>query len=178
MVLDSPRVDWTGSSRYGLLIWQRIFLRYCILNATIIGTGHLGLVLGVCPVDVGHQIVCVDVDAAKVGGLDRGVIPIYEPGLEPVVKVGSPFLRKNDCMRPDRIAVRADDARAMDKLRQLHAPFNRNHNRTAVMDFRLAELTKYAADEMLATKISFMSEIANIAKRVGAEIEHVRRVRH
>ncbi|HET6782806.1 MAG TPA: UDP-glucose/GDP-mannose dehydrogenase family protein, partial [Pseudoxanthomonas sp.] len=80
----------------------------------------------------------------------------------------------NDCMRPDRIVIGADGARAIDRMKRLYAPFNRNHERIVVMDVRSAELTKYAANAMLATKISFMNEIANIAERVGADIEQVR----
>jgi UDPglucose 6-dehydrogenase len=217
-------------------------------------------------------VVCVDIDAAKVDGLNHGVIPIYEPGLEPMVNanraagrlhftidaaagithgdvifiaVGTPpdedgsadlkyvlavantigahlarpavivdkstvpvgtadkvratiaaalaarnadvafdvvsnpeFLKEGaaveDCMRPDRIVIGADSAAAIDKLKRLYAPFNRNHDRIVAMDVRSAELTKYAANAMLATKISFMNEIANIAEQVGADVEMVR----
>jgi UDPglucose 6-dehydrogenase len=80
----------------------------------------------------------------------------------------------DDFMRPDRIIVGAEHAETIEAMRQLYAPFNRNHNRFMVMDIRSAELTKYAANAMLATKISFMNEIANIAERVGANIENVR----
>ena len=242
------------------------------MRVAIFGTGYVGLVTGTCLAEVGHDVVCVDIDAAKVEGLKQGVIPIYEPGLEPMVKhnhasgrldfttdaaqaiahgevvfiaVGTPpdedgsadlqyvltvartigrhitrptvvvdkstvpvgtadkvhaaiaaelqargmevpfdvvsnpeFLKEgdavNDCMRPDRIIVGADSARAVEALKTLYAPFNRNHERIVQMDVRSAELTKYAANAMLATKISFMNEIANIAERVGADIEHVR----
>ncbi|HJU41050.1 MAG TPA: UDP-glucose/GDP-mannose dehydrogenase family protein, partial [Tahibacter sp.] len=80
----------------------------------------------------------------------------------------------NDCMRPDRIVIGSDSTRAIARLRDLYAPFNRNHERIVLMDVRSAELTKYAANAMLATKISFMNEMANIAERVGADIELVR----
>jgi UDPglucose 6-dehydrogenase len=80
-----------------------------------------------------------------------------------------------DCMRPDRIIIGADNPRAVDALKVLYAPFNRNHERIVQMDVRSAELTKYAANAMLATKISFMNEIANIAEQVGADVEQVRR---
>jgi UDPglucose 6-dehydrogenase len=80
-----------------------------------------------------------------------------------------------DCLRPDRIVIGADSARAIESLKTLYAPFNRNHERIVLMDVRSAELTKYAANAMLATKISFMNEIANIAEQVGADIEQVRR---
>ena len=83
----------------------------------------------------------------------------------------------NDCMRPDRIVIGSDDESAIRVLKRLYAPFNRQHERFVVMDVRSAELTKYAANAMLATKISFMNEMANIAERVGADIEHVRKGR-
>ena len=243
------------------------------MKVTVFGTGYVGLVTGTCLAEVGHQVVCVDVDAAKVAGLRNGVIPIYEPGLEPMVKanhasgrlhfttdaaegvahgeliflaVGTPpdedgsadlqhvlavartiaahmaapktivnkstvpvgtadkvaeavraglqargadiafevvsnpeFLKEGaavaDCMRPDRIVVGTASAAAEAQLRELYAPFNRNHDRMVVMDVRSAELTKYAANAMLATKISFINEVANLAERLGADIEAVRR---
>jgi UDPglucose 6-dehydrogenase len=242
------------------------------LRVTIFGTGYVGLVTGTCLAEVGHDVVCVDIDAAKVDGLNHGVIPIYEPGLEPMVNanraagrlhfttdaaagithgdvifiaVGTPpdedgsadlkyvlavartigthlerpvvvvdkstvpvgtadkvratiaaalaarnadiafdvvsnpeFLKEGaaveDCMRPDRIVIGADSVAAIERLKRLYAPFNRNHDRIVVMDVRSAELTKYAANAMLATKISFMNEIANIAEQVGADVEMVR----
>ena len=242
------------------------------MRVTIFGTGYVGLVTGTCLAEVGHDVVCVDIDATKVDGLNHGVIPIYEPGLEPMVNanraagrlhfttdavagithgdvifiaVGTPpdedgsadlkyvlavartigahlerpavvvdkstvpvgtadkvratiaaaltarnadvafdvvsnpeFLKEGaaveDCMRPDRIVIGADSVAAIDRLKRLYAPFNRNHDRIVVMDVRSAELTKYAANAMLATKISFMNEIANIAEQVGADVEMVR----
>ena len=80
-----------------------------------------------------------------------------------------------DFMRPDRVIIGADDARAVALLRQLYAPFQRNHERIMVMGVRSAELTKYAANAMLATRISFMNELANLAEAIGADIEEVRR---
>ena len=80
----------------------------------------------------------------------------------------------DDFMRPDRVVIGADDARAVALLRQLYAPFLRNHERIMVMDVRSAELTKYAANAMLATRISFMNELANLAEALGADIEQVR----
>jgi UDPglucose 6-dehydrogenase len=243
------------------------------MRVTIFGTGYVGLVTGTCLAEVGNDVVCVDVDANKIARLERGEIPIYEPGLEPLVRanhasghlrfttdaasaiahaqiifiaVGTPpdedgsadlshvitvartiganlsrhavvvnkstvpvgtadavraaiaaelaarganvefdvvsnpeFLKEGDavqdCLRPDRIVIGADSARAVDALRTLYAPFNRNHERIVLMDVRSAELTKYAANAMLATKISFMNEIANIAEQVGADVEQVRR---
>ena len=242
------------------------------MNVTIFGTGYVGLVTGTCLAEMGNDVVCVDVDVAKVERLNRGEIPIFEPGLDELVEanraagrlrfttdaapaiahgdivfiaVGTPpdedgsadlrhvlavaatigrhiggytvvvnkstvpvgtadrvraaiaqqlaargadiafdvvsnpeFLKEgdavNDCMRPDRIVVGSDSPRAIALLRDLYAPFNRNHERLVLMDLRSAELTKYAANAMLATKISFMNEMANIAERVGADIELVR----
>ncbi|HKR77476.1 MAG TPA: UDP-glucose/GDP-mannose dehydrogenase family protein [Rhodanobacter sp.] len=242
------------------------------MKVTIFGTGYVGLVTGACLAEMGNHVVCVDIDAGKVERLQHGEIPIYEPGLEPIVKrnhadgqldfttdaaagiahaevifiaVGTPpdedgsadlkyvlgvartigqhldryavvvnkstvpvgtadrvhaavaaelaargaaieydvvsnpeFLKEGDavedCLRPDRIVIGSSSERAVAVLRKLYAPFNRNHERTVVMDERSAELTKYAANAMLATKISFMNEIANIAERVGADVELVR----
>jgi UDPglucose 6-dehydrogenase len=242
------------------------------MKVTIFGTGYVGLVTGACLAEMGNHVVCVDIDAGKVERLKKGEIPIYEPGLEPIVKrnhasgqlafttdpapgiehgqvvfiaVGTPpdedgsadlkyvlgvartigqhmdkytvvvnkstvpvgtadrvratiadelakrgvpvefdvvsnpeFLKEGDavedCLRPDRIIIGSSSERAVNVLRKLYAPFNRNHDRTVVMDERSAELTKYAANAMLATKISFMNEIANIAERVGADVELVR----
>jgi UDPglucose 6-dehydrogenase len=223
--------------------------------------------------EVGHDVVCVDVDQNKVDNLEKGIIPIYEPGLTPLVTsnfeagrvkfttdaaegiqhgdiifiaVGTPpdedgsadlkyvlavastiathmdkhkivinkstvpvgtadkvtdkinevlkalnkdstfdvvsnpeFLKEgaavNDCMRPDRIILGTTSANSEKKLRELYAPFNRNHDKIIVMDVRSAELTKYAANCMLATKISFMNEMANLAEQFGADIENVRK---
>ena len=243
------------------------------MRVCIFGTGYVGLVTGTCLAEVGHDVVCVDIDAAKVEGLNNGIIPIYEPGLTPMVKanhaagrlrfttdaaagiahgdvifiaVGTPpdedgsadlkyvlavartigqhlqkpavvvdkstvpvgtadkvraaiadvlaqrgadiafdvvsnpeFLKEGaaveDCMRPDRIVLGSDNPAAIERLKRLYSPFNRNHDRIVTMDVRSAELTKYAANAMLATKISFMNEIANIAERVGADVEAVRK---
>ena len=242
------------------------------MHVTIFGTGYVGLVTGTCLAEVGHDVICVDIDVDKVEGLNRGVVPIYEPGLEPLVKanhaagrlhftsdpisgidhgnilfiaVGTPpdedgsadlqyvlkvadtigrhltrpavivnkstvpvgtadkvrvtiakalaardldiafdvvsnpeFLKEGaaveDCLRPDRIIIGAENPAAIDTLKRLYAPFNRNHERIVTMSVRSAELTKYAANAMLATKISFMNELANIAEKVGADIEMVR----
>ena len=242
------------------------------MRITLFGTGYVGLVTGTCLAEVGNDVVCVDVDAVKIADLERGKMPIYEPGLAELVEsnraagrlkfttdaahgiahgqmlfiaVGTPpdedgsadlshvltvartigthidgyrvvvnkstvpvgtadrvreaiaaelsrrgakhefdvvsnpeFLKEGDavkdCMRPDRIVIGSHSARAIDQLKALYAPFNRNHERIVLMDARSAELTKYAANAMLATKISFMNEMANIAERVGADIELVR----
>ena len=243
------------------------------MNVTIIGTGYVGLVSGACLADAGNSILCLDLDGDKIGLLNRNQIPIYEPGLEPIVKrnreagrltfstdvpasvahadlqiiaVGTPpgedgsadlrhvlaaarsigkhmqqykviatkstvpvgtadkvraviqeelekrkadiefavvsnpeFLKEGaaveDFMRPDRVVVGADDPKAIQVMRALYAPFQRNHERLLLMDVRSAELTKYAANAMLATRISFMNELANLAERLGADIEEVRK---
>jgi UDPglucose 6-dehydrogenase len=243
------------------------------MKITVVGTGYVGLVTGACLADMGNQVLCLDVDAAKVRALNEGHIPIYESGLEPVVKrnrdagrltfstdvaasvahgvlqliaVGTPpgedgsadlrhvlaaaravgrhmddyrvivnkstvpvgtadivtdvvsnalkernqkipfsvvsnpeFLKEGaaveDFMRPDRIIVGSEDERATALLRELYAPFQRNHDRLMLMSVRSAELAKYAANAMLATRISFMNELANLAEALGADIEEVRR---
>ena len=242
------------------------------MRVTLFGTGYVGLVSGACLADVGNRVLCVDIDEGKIARLERGEIPIFEPGLEPLVAenrqagrlrfttsaaegveqgdilfiaVGTPpdedgsadlshvlavarsigqhlsryavivdkstvpvgtaekvraviaaeldrrgvevpfdvvsnpeFLKEGaaveDCMRPDRIVIGSDSQRAVEALMRLYAPFTRNHARFVVMDVRSAELTKYAANAMLATKISFMNEIACIAEQVGADVEMVR----
>lgn len=246
------------------------------MNVTVFGIGYVGLVQAAVLSEVGHNVCCVDVDEAKIDKLKQGLIPIYEPGLTPLVKtnydagrirftssaeegvnfadvhfiaVGTPpdengaadlkyvlavantiasymlvpkiivdkstvpvgtadkvsetvkntlkaknsnltysvvsnpeFLKEGsavaDCMRPDRIVIgiRPNDntLAIQETFKELYAPFNRNHDRIIFMDARSAELTKYAANCMLATKVSFMNEMANIAEKVGADIEHVR----
>jgi UDPglucose 6-dehydrogenase len=242
------------------------------MKVTVFGTGYVGLVTGTCLADVGHDVLCVDIDQKKVDNLKNGIIPIFEPGLDSIVKqavqngllnfttdmdqavhhgelqfiaVGTPsgedgsadlqyvvavaktigqrmngykvvvnkstvpigtaekvsealaselktrnlavpfdvvsnpeFLKEgaaiNDFMKPDRIVVGTDSERAEKLLRELYAPFNRNHDRMIFMDVRSAELTKYAANAMLATKISFINEMANLAEKLGADIEQVR----
>jgi len=242
------------------------------VKVTIFGSGYVGLVTGACLSDVGNHVICVDIDGAKVARLNAGEIPIYEPGLESVVRrnheagrlefttdvkegvdhglfqfiaVGTPpdedgsadlqhvlavaeavgrhmedyriivdkstvpvgtadkvrarvqevlderqaelefdvvsnpeFLKEgaavDDFMKPDRIIVGTDNPRVTELLRLLYEPFNRSRDRLIAMDIRSAELTKYAANAMLATKISFMNELANLAERFGADIEDVR----
>ncbi|MGJ8668060.1 MAG: UDP-glucose dehydrogenase family protein [Oceanococcus sp.] len=243
------------------------------MNITVFGTGYVGLVSGTCLAEMGHKVICVDVDENKIDGLNAGKIPIYEPGLEPLVlrnhqrgslsftidaahaieaaevifiAVGTPpdedgsadlqyvlavarsigrsmqnhkvvvdkstvpvgtadkvraaiaeelsvrgieqsfdvvsnpeFLKEgaaiDDFMKPDRIVVGTDNEPAAEVMRQLYAPFARKTEKLIVMDIRSAELTKYAANALLATKISFMNEIANLAERVGADVEQVRK---
>jgi UDPglucose 6-dehydrogenase len=242
------------------------------MNITVVGTGYVGLVSGTCLAEVGNHVLCIDIDQSKIDRLNNGEIPIYEPGLEDLVKknvqegrlsfssdikqgvdygsiifiaVGTPpdedgsadlkhvlavasdigkhmndyrvvvtkstvpvgtadkvkhavnaaleekgsttsfsvvsnpeFLKEgaavDDFLKPDRIVVGAEDERAIELMRELYAPFNRNHERTIIMDIRSAEMTKYAANAMLATKISFMNEMANLAELLGADIENVR----
>ena len=242
------------------------------MKVTVFGVGYVGLVTGACFAEVGNDVLCVDIDSARIARLTSGEVPIFEPGLEEMVTqnaragrirfsdrldegvahaqlllvaVGTPpnpdgstnltavrsvvrsiadlmmddkvvvmkstvpvgtgdmaatliqqrlterqstasfdvvsnpeFLKEGaaiaDFMRPDRIIVGSANPRSLDLLHELYAPFNRNHNRLMTMDLHSAELTKYAANAMLATKISFMNEIANIAERVGANVESVR----
>ncbi|MEO5830759.1 MAG: UDP-glucose/GDP-mannose dehydrogenase family protein [Rhodanobacter sp.] len=128
--------------------------------------------------------VVVNKSTVPVGTADRvrnavaGELAARQVSVEFDVVSNPEFLKEgaavDDCMRPDRIVVGTSSARAVAVLRKLYAPFNRNHDRMVVMDERSAELTKYAANAMLATKISFMNEIANIAERVGADVELVR----
>lgn len=244
------------------------------MRLAVFGAGYVGLVTAACLADVGNTVHCVDVDANKIARLRNGEVPIYEPGLSPIVQrnlqagrlrfhddpaealsgaqivfiaVGTPpdedgsadlryvlavaqsigehvqgsavvvdkstvpvgtaervsdtiqaalaargmervdvpvvsnpeFLKEGaaveDFMRPDRIVIGSDSPAAIGLMRRLYAPFNRNHDRIVVMQPRAAELTKYAANAMLATKISFMNEIATIAEQVGADVEQVRR---
>jgi UDPglucose 6-dehydrogenase len=242
------------------------------MRVTIFGSGYVGLVTGACLADAGNHVICVDVDAAKIERLNRGDVPIHEPGLDALIKrnaeagrlefttdavkgidhglfqliaVGTPpgedgsadlrhvlavartigthvsrycivitkstvpvgtadkvraelertltgrgakvefdvvsnpeFLKEGaaitDFMKPDRVVIGTDNPRTTELMRALYEPFTRNHDRLIVMDIRSSELTKYAANAMLATKISFMNELANIAERVGADIEKVR----
>jgi UDPglucose 6-dehydrogenase len=147
-------------------------LRYVLEVARTIGA-HLS-----------RPAVIVDKSTVPVGTADqvRETIraELENRGLDIHFEVASnpEFLKEgdaiNDCMRPDRIVIGASDPDAIEQLKRLYAPFNRNHERIVVMDVRSAELTKYAANAMLATKISFMNEIANIAERVGADVEMVR----
>ncbi|WP_026685506.1 UDP-glucose dehydrogenase family protein [Azovibrio restrictus] len=242
------------------------------MKITVVGTGYVGLVSGTCLAEVGNDVLCLDVDPEKIRILEEGGIPIFEPGLQEMVRrnvaagrlhfttdvdkavdfgtiqfiaVGTPpdedgsadlqyvlaaarnigkrmtdykvivdkstvpvgtadkvnaavadelkkrgveipysvvsnpeFLKEGaaveDFMRPDRIVVGAEDDRAIHLMRALYAPFQRNHERLIVMDVKSAELTKYAANAMLATRISFMNELANLAEKLGADIEAVR----
>lgn len=243
------------------------------MKITVIGTGYVGLVSGACFADVGIHVVCVDVDQNKIEGLKMGIMPIYEPGLEEIVKrnyasgrlefstdlseaiqgsevafiaVGTPpgedgsadlkyvlavadeigrsmtdylvvatkstvpvttgdkvrasiqaaqekrganipfavasnpeFLKEGaaveDFMKPDRIVIGVEDERAEAIMKRLYKPFQLNSDRIIFMDIRSAEMTKYAANAMLATKISFMNDIANLCERVGANVSMVRR---
>jgi UDPglucose 6-dehydrogenase len=242
------------------------------VKITMTGTGYVGLVTGACLAEVGNDVLCVDVDRGKIDVLNRGGVPIHEPGLPEMIRrnvaagrlqfttdidaavshgtlqfiaVGTPpdedgsadmrhviaaarsigarmteykvvvdkstvpvgtadrvretiaaelaargaqvpfavvsnpeFLKEgaaiDDFMKPDRVVIGADDEHAIMLLRAVYSPFQRNHERLLVMDVRSAELTKYAANAMLATRISFMNELANLADTLGADIEQVR----
>jgi UDPglucose 6-dehydrogenase len=245
------------------------------MKISVFGTGYVGLVTGACLAEVGHDVVCNDVDVKKIEQLEAGIITIWEPGLDALVDrnikegrlhfttsaesavhhgqvifiaVGTPpdecggadiqyvlavansiathmaeykvivnkstvpvgtankvtvainavltaraieglprfnvvsnpeFLKEgaavNDFLKPDRIIIGSDSEQAVNIMRELYEPFNRNHDNTIIMDLQSAELTKYAANAMLATKISFMNEIANLAELLGADIEEIRR---
>jgi len=242
------------------------------MKITVFGTGYVGLVTGACLADVGHSVVCVDIDQAKIDKLKQGLIPIYEPGIDDVVKrcvaegtlnfttsaaegvahgtvqfiaVGTPpdedgaadlqyvvavaktigehmsdykvivdkstvpvgtaekvqaavneqllsrgesiefdvcsnpeFLKEGsaleDFTKGARIIVGTDSDKVREAMQELYAPYMRNHNKLMFMDIRAAEFTKYAANAMLATKISFMNELSQMAERLGVDIEHVR----
>ena len=243
------------------------------MKITIYGSGYVGLVTGACLADVGHHVLCIDIDEEKISNLKNGVIPIYEPGLEEIIKqsvaegniefttsiedavafadvqfiaVGTPpdedgsadlqyvlavaksiarhmdrpkivvnkstvpvgtaekvtaqisstldgrnvdidfdvcsnpeFLKEGsaiaDFMKPDRIVIGTSNPNTEAVMHEIYEPFNRSHDRMVFMDVPSAELTKYAANSLLATKISFMNEISNLAELLGADIENVRR---
>ena len=242
------------------------------MNIVVVSSGYVGLVSGTCFSEMGNKVTCVDIDQKKIEKLEQGIIPIFEPGLEPMVlknvknknlffttnlekaisdakivfiAVGTPmgddgsadlqyvlavaksigetmvnelvivdkstvpigtadkvkatiqkeldkrgvqlnfhvvsnpeFLKEgaaiNDFMKPDRVVIGADSETAFELMKQLYSPFFRTHDRFITMDIRSAEMTKYAANAMLATKISFMNEIANICEKVGADANQVR----
>ncbi|WP_299051378.1 UDP-glucose/GDP-mannose dehydrogenase family protein [uncultured Polaribacter sp.] len=242
------------------------------MNIAVVGSGYVGLVSGTCFAEMGNHVTCVDIDPLKIEKLNKGIIPIFEPGLEAMVlknvqkqnlefttnlseaianakvvfiAVGTPmgddgsadlqyvlavaksigetmtkelvvvdkstvpigtadkvkatiqkqldkrglainfhvvsnpeFLKEgaaiDDFMKPDRVVIGADSDYAFEVMKQLYSPFFRTHERFITMDIRSAEMTKYAANAMLATKISFMNEIANICERVGADANQVR----
>jgi len=238
------------------------------MKVAVIGTGYVGLVVGACLAETGNDVICADVDEAKIGALNSGHIPIYEPGLEPLVSrnesqgrlrfttdvagaiqvadvifiaVGTPpdedgsadlshvlavartigqnmdrpkliatkstvpvgtgalvrraiaaetdlpfdvcsapeFLKEgaavDDFMRPDRVVIGVESDRAAETLRELYAPFVRTGNPILFMDVVSAEMTKYAANAMLATRISFMNQVAELCERAGADVNQVRR---
>ena len=238
------------------------------MHITVIGTGYVGLVVGACLAETGHDVACVDVDAAKIADLQRDVLPIYEPGLEELVRrnrahgrlafttdlpnaladaevvfigVGTPpgedgsadlshvlavaeqigrhlrreivvvikstvpvgtaarvadvvaeharypfhlcsnpeFLKEGaaveDFLRPDRVVLGVESDYARSVMAELYAPFVRTGKPIIFMDIPSAEMTKYAANAMLATRISFMNEIAGLCERVGADVDLVRK---
>ena len=239
------------------------------MKITVVGTGYVGLVVGACLAETGNDVVCADVDEPKIRGLRRGRVPIYEPGLDELVRrnqtekrlvfstalsratrgaqvifiaVGTPsgedgsadmqhvltaagqlaraisgytviaikstvpvgtaarvraiitratrhpfsvvsnpeFLKQGsaveDFLKPNRVVIGADDDGARELMRALYAPFTRTGAPIVTMDCTSAELSKYAANAMLATRVSFMNEIANVCERFGANVDDVRRV--
>ena len=243
------------------------------MKITIIGSGYVGLVSGACFAQMGNDVICVDIDKAKIDALQKGIVPIYEPGLKELIvqntqenrlhfttdlatslqqtnicfiAVGTPmgedgsadlqyvlqvarsigeqmrhhlfvvdkstvpvgtarqvkksiqqaldnrsstltfdvisnpeFLKEGDAvgdfMKPDRVVIGTDNAEALETMRELYAPFMYNHDKIIAMDIESAEMTKYAANAMLATKISFINEMSQICERVGANINDVRK---
>ena len=167
------------------------------MKVCVVGAGHVGLVTAACLSDMGNSVVCLDVDLARVASLQQGQMPSHEPGLAervrttvqaelrkrsvllPLAVVSNPeFLKEGaafeDFMRADRIVIGAEDEQSTLLMRALYAPFLRNRDRLLVMDVRSARLTKYLSNAMLATRISFMNEVATLAECVGADIEQVR----
>ncbi|MBS3903175.1 MAG: UDP-glucose/GDP-mannose dehydrogenase family protein [Anaplasmataceae bacterium] len=242
------------------------------MNILVIGAGYVGLVTAACMAEMGHCVLCIDIDPDKISNLSQGIIPIYEPGLEelidrnteagrlsfsttypdstlhmqvcfiavatpessdgscnlqfvldvakslgqcihryqlvvikstvpvgtsakvrasieselkkrnlfiPIDIVSNPeFLKEGsavaDCMKPDRVIIGAETPKAIEMMRELYAPFTMNHDRMIIMDIKSAEMTKYAANAMLATRISFMNELANLCEKLGANINDVR----
>jgi UDPglucose 6-dehydrogenase len=238
------------------------------MKLAVIGTGYVGLVAGTCFSETGNEVVCVDIDEAKIAMLQQGKIPIYEPGLEEMVRrnaeeqrlifttdvqsavqnsaiifmaVGTPqglnghanldyvhqtaksiakamdgfkiivtkstvpvgtadqirqwmseetsqpfavlsnpeFMKEGaaveDFMKPDRVILGGDDPEALETVKELYEPFLRTGNQILVMDSRSAEMSKYAANAMLATKISFINEVSRLCEHMGADINDVRR---
>src|SRR5207248_3314549 len=163
------------------------------MRIVVVGTGYVGLVAGVCFADSGHTVVCVDVDEKKIASLRQGETPIYEPGLEELLHteiaarakveidvVSNPeFLKEgaaiDDFLRPDRIVIGCSSERARGIMAELYAPFVRTESPIYFMDPGSAELTKYAANAMLATRISFMNDLAMLCERVGADVDWVRK---
>jgi len=237
------------------------------MRICVVGTGYVGLVAGTCFAETGNDVICVDIDEKKIAGLEKGELPIYEPGLEEVMRrnleakrltfttdlegavhnsliifiaVGTPanedgssdlsyvmdaargvaramngykiivnkstvpvgtadrvcreisalsrfqfdvvsnpeFLKQGtaveDFMKPDRVIIGTDDVRVAEIMKELYAPFTRKGPRFLVMDTRSAEVTKYAANAILASRISFMNEIANLCEHIGADVHCVR----
>lgn len=147
-------------------------LQYVVAAARSIGThmdGYRVIVdKSTVPVGTADKVRAAIAEQLSSRGVSHGFSVVSNPEF---LKEGAAI---DDFMRPDRIVVGADDDRAVELMRELYAPFQRNHERLLVMDVRSAELTKYAANAMLATRISFMNELANLAERLGADIELVR----
>src|ERR1700721_1795561 len=139
------------------------------MRITIFGSGYVGLVTGACLADAGNN--GVREAGAKSLAQRKAAIEFDTVSNPEFLKEGAAI---NDFMRPDRVIVGTDSERAAELLRSLYEPFTHNRDRMIVMDVRSAELTKYAANAMLATKISFMNELANLAEHFGADIEAVR----
>jgi UDP-glucose 6-dehydrogenase len=135
------------------------------MKVTLFGTGYVGLVTGACLPEMGNHVLCLDLDERTVQLLKAGGVPIHEPGLEAIIG-------RN--VAAHRLEFSTDDERAVLLMRSLYAPYVRARERLLVMDVASAEFSKYAANAMLATRISFMNELALLAEVVGADIESVR----
>src|SRR6266576_2786190 len=150
----------------------------------MIGTGYVGLVSGACFAEFGHQVTCVDKDAGKIAGLRRGEIPIFEPGLDALVASNVKAGRLDfatDLVAPVAaadavfIAVGTSDERAQKVLGDIYRPLSLSQAPLMFTARRTAELIKYAANAFLATKITFINEIADLAEKVGADVQEVAR---
>src|SRR5665647_1632956 len=144
------------------------------MRVAMIGTGYVGLVSGACFADFGHEVTCVDKDQAKIAALERGEVPIYEPGLNDLVAANTRAGRlKFTTDLPS--AVGGDVARAREVMAEIYRPLYLNRSPILFTDRRTAELIKYAANAFLATKITFINEIADLAEKVGADVQEIAR---
>jgi len=145
------------------------------MRVVMVGTGYVGLVSGVCFADFGHDVICVDKDPKKIETLNAGGIPIYEPGLD--VVSNPEFLREGaaitDFKRPDRVVVGTENERAKEIMRSIYRPLFINETPILFTSRRTSELIKYAANSFLATKITFINEMADLCEAVGANVQEV-----
>src|SRR5258708_1819744 len=143
------------------------------MRVAVVGAGYVGLVAGVCFADSGHALLCVDLDTEEIARLPKGQNPIYETGLDDLPAKN--IAPQRVFLRPDRIVTGSPSERARAIMAELYSPFVRTESPIYFMDPRSAELTKYAANAMLAARISFMNEVAALCERVGADVDSVRK---